>query len=408
MPIESTALPAGGARRPSRRTLTIAAIVAACIAGLIVVTGIISRLHDTARLKSWTSAQAIPVVSAITPTAESDGQALSLPGTLLAFYNAPIYARVSGYVRAWYQDIGARVKAGQVLATIDTPDLDQQLVQARADLASAKAAVQLAAITSQRWSRLLTQDAVSRQESDEKSGDLAVKTAQANAAQANVDRLLALKAFSRIVAPFDGVVTARKTDIGALINAGAGATTNSELFNVAKVDRLRLYVSVPQVDSALIRPGVAVSLTVPQSPGKTFPATLLTNSNAVSDRTGTLLVELLVDNTAGLLHAGDFAQVDFQLPSDASRGGQTVRIPSSALLFRKSGAEAAVVGPDDRVVLRRVTVGRDLGSSLEITSGLTPADRVIDSPPDSIASGELVRLARRAPAPRGRNAADAG
>jgi multidrug efflux system membrane fusion protein len=399
---------ATGARRPSRRTLTIAAIVAACIAAFIVVTGIISRAHDTAKLKSWTSAEAIPVVSVIAPRAETGGQALSLPGTLLAYYNAPIYARVSGYVRAWYQDIGARVKAGQLLATIDTPDLDQQLIQTRADLASAKAAVQLAAITAQRWSRLLTQDAVSRQESDEKSGDLAVKTAQVNAAKANVDRLLAMKAFSRIVAPFDGVVTARKTDIGALINAGAGATTSSELFDVAKVDRLRLYVSVPQVDSALIRPGVAVNLTVPQYPGKTFPAILLTNSNSVSDRTGTLLVELLVDNAAGLLHAGDFAQVIFQLPSDAAIGAPTVRIPSSALLFRKSGAEAALVGPDDRVVLRKVTVGRDLGPTLEITSGLTARDRVIDNPPDSIAGGQLVRVVKHPAAPRGRDGGDAG
>ena len=397
-----------GARRPSRRTLTIAAVVAACIAALIVVTGIISRVQDTSKLKSWTSGQAIPVVSVIAPRAETGGRALSLPGTLLAYYNAPIYARVSGYVRAWYQDIGARVRTGQLLATIDTPDLDQQLIQARADLASAKAAVDLAAVTAKRWTRLLTQDAVSRQESDEKSGDLAVKTAQVNAAQANVDRLLAMKAFSRIVAPFDGVVTARKTDIGALINAGAGATTSSELFDVAKVDRLRLYVSVPQVDSALIRSGVTVDLTVPQYPGKTFSAALVTNSNAVSERTGTLLVELLVDNGAGLLHAGDFAQVTFQLPSDAAVGAPTVRIPSSALLFRKTGAEAALVGPDDRVILRRVTVGRDLGAALEITSGLTARDRVIDNPPDSIANGQLVRVVARPAAPRERDGADAG
>jgi RND family efflux transporter MFP subunit len=408
MPTEPTTMPAGGARRPSRRALTIAAIVAACIAALIVVTGIISRAHDTANLKSWTASEAIPVVNVIAPTAETGGQALSLPGTLQAYYNAPIYARVSGYVRAWYKDIGARVKAGQLLATIDTPDLDQQLVQARADLASAKAAVQLAAVTAQRWSKLLTQDAVSRQESDEKSGDLAVKTAQQNAAKANVDRLLALKAFSRIVAPFDGVVTARKTDIGALINAGAGANTTSELFDVAKIDRLRLYVSVPQVDSARIKPGVVVTLTVPEHPGKTFPATLMDTSHAVSDRTGTVLVELLVDNSAAELQAGDFAQVAFQLPNGGGAGIRTVRIPSSALLFRKSGAEVAVVGSDDRVILRPVTIGRDLGSSLEITSGLGPSDRVIDNPPDSVARGELVRVTPTPASPRARDAADAG
>jgi len=408
MATDPTAPAPGRSRRPSRRALTIAAVVAGGVAAIIVVTGIISRVHDTASLKSWTSTEAIPVVNVIAPTVETGGPALSLPGTLEAYYNAPIYARVSGYVRAWYKDIGAPVKAGQLLATIDTPDLDQQLVQARADLESAKAAVQLAAITAQRWSRLLTQDAVSRQESDEKSGDLAVKTAQENAAKANVDRLLALKAFSRIVAPFDGVVTARKTDIGALINAGAGATTNSELFNVAKVDRLRLYVSVPQVDSARIKPGVAVRLTVPEHSGKTFPATLLSTSHSVSDRTGTVLVELLVDNAAGDLQAGDFAQVTFQLPSDEAAGGKTVRIPSSALLFRKSGAEAALVAADDRVILRPVTIGRDLGSTLEITSGLGPSDRVIDNPPDSVARGELVRVAPSPASPRPRDGADAG
>lgn len=380
-------------RRPVPRGLRIAGWVALILAVLIVVSGLLRRTHDLSQAKTWTTAQAVTAVNIITPTQASGAEALVLPGDLEAFYNAPIYARVSGYVRAWYVDIGARVKAGQQLATIDTPELDQQLLQARADLASAQANMQLATITAQRWSRLLAQDAVSKQESDEKAGDLAAKTAQVNAARANVDRLLALKSFSRIVAPFDGVVTARKTDIGALVNAGAGANTSSELFDVAKVDRLRLYVSVPQSYSDQIGPGATATLSVPEMPGRTFAAALGATANAVTARSGTLLVELMVNNADGLLKAGDYAQVKFLLPrAEAGAGGPNLELPTDALLFRKSGLEAAVVDADDHVRIRPVTVGRDLGTSIEVTSGLAPSDRVIDNPPDSIASGQLVRV----------------
>ena len=378
--------------RRSHRGLLIAGVAAVCLAAIVVVTGLRSRAHDTSQTKTWTSAEAIPAISVVSPTPEAGAQTLVLPGNLQAFYNAPIYSRVSGYVHAWFVDIGAQVKAGQLLATIDTPELDQQLIQARADLASAQANMQLAATTAQRWTRLLGQDAVSKQESEEKTGDLAAKTAQVNAAKANVDRLLALKSFSRIVAPFDGVVTARKTDIGALVNAGAGATTNSELFDVAKIDKLRLYVRVPQGDSARLRPGVTATMTVPEYPGQTFPATLTTTANAVSDSSGTLLVELMVNNAARTLQAGDYAQVKFDLPGAPSNGAGTLRLPSSALLFRKTGMEAALVDSDDRIRLQHVTVGRDLGTSMEINSGLTPSDRVVNNPPDSLANGELVRV----------------
>jgi len=384
----------GPAPRPSRRALVITAVVAGVVAVLVVVTGIASRVVQAHETKTWTQTQSIPVVSLVGPEPESGTQALVLPGTLSAYYNAPIYSRVSGYLRAWYHDIGARVKAGELLATIDTPDLDQQLVQARADLATAEANRQLAQITARRWTNLLKQDAVSAQESDEKTGDLAAKTAQVNAAKANVGRLLALKGFSRIVAPFDGVITARKTDIGYLINAGAGATTSSELFDVSKVDKLRLYVNVPQVDSALIRPGVKASLTAPEFPGRAFSAQLTTTADAVSDRTGAVLVELIVDNADGALTTGDYAQVKFETPGDAASGGQTVRLPSSVLIFRNEGPQVAVLGPHDRVILKPVVVGRDLGASIEISSGLSRADKVIDSPPDSITEGELVRVAQ--------------
>jgi RND family efflux transporter MFP subunit len=379
--------------RRSHRGLLIAGAVALGVAVIVVITGLNGRAHETSQTKTWTTAEAIPAVTVVSPMPEAGAQSLVLPGNLQAFYNAPIYSRVSGYVHTWLADIGAQVKTGQLLATIETPELDQQLIQARADLESAKANMQLAATTAQRWTRLLGQDAVSKQEAEEKTGDLAAKTAQVNAAKANVDRLLAMKAFSRIVAPFDGVVTARKTDIGALVNAGAGATTNSELFDVAKVDRLRLYVRVPQGDSARLHPGVTATMTVPEYPGRTFPAKLVTTANSVSDSSGTLLVELMVDNAADALKAGDYAQVKFDFPGAPSGSAAgTLRLPSSALLFRKSGMEAAIIEHGDRIRLQHVTVGRDLGTSIEVTSGLTPSDQVVNNPPDSLANGELVRV----------------
>ncbi|HLZ81920.1 MAG TPA: efflux RND transporter periplasmic adaptor subunit [Caulobacteraceae bacterium] len=405
---ESTAISVGGsptgrgrpsAPRGTGRNLRLAAIIAGSVAVVVVGAGLLSRAHDASSVRSWTAAQAIPAVSLVSPATASGAGSLVLPGALQAFYNAPIYARVPGYVHGWYADIGAHVKAGQLLATIDTPELDQQLVQARADLASAQANMQLARITADRWSKMLAQDAVSKQESDEKTGDLASRTAQVNASRANVDRLLALKAFARIVAPFDGVVTARKIDIGALVNAGAAAAPNSELFDVAKVDQLRLYVHVPQNYSSQIHPGMTAALTVPEYPGRTFTARLDTTANSISDNSGTLLVELMVDNHNQLLKDGDYAQVQFTLQEQPSAGGTNLVLPASALLFRRAGTEAAIVGADDHVRLKRVTVGRDLGATIEVGSGLSPSDRVIDNPPDSIADGQLVRVVRSHSAP---------
>jgi multidrug efflux system membrane fusion protein len=390
-------------RQRQYRRLKITGLVALCLAALVVIAGVISRANGSADLKTWTKAQAIPAVSVLNPVADVGAEPLVLPGSLEADYNAPIYSRVSGYVHAWYVDIGADVRAGQVLATIDTPELDQQLIQARADLETAKANVSLAATTAKRWTSLLAQDAVSKQETDEKNGDLAAKSAMVNAAQANVDRLLALKSFSRITAPFAGVVTARRTDIGDLVNAGAGATANSELFDVAKVDKLRLYVRVPQSFSARIAPGATADVTVPEYLNRHFTATLTTTSNAVSDNSGTLLVEMAVDNRDGALKAGDYAHVKFNLPAPTSVGNTQLRIPASALLFRKGGTEVAVVQSDSRVQIRHVTVGLDLGQFLEIASGLQASDRVIDNPPDSVASGDLVRVVEPL---AGANAAD--
>jgi RND family efflux transporter MFP subunit len=397
MPIDHPGRPQTVPASSRHRELLIAGIVALAIAGVVVVTGVVSRLHQASDVKAWTSAQSVPVVNVVSPASGSGVRALVLPGDLQAYFNAPIYSRVPGYVHAWYVDIGARVKTGQLLATIDTPELDQQIVQAKADVTTAQANMQLAQTTAQRWARLLTQDAVSRQETDEKAGDLAAKTAQVSAARANLDRLMALKAFSRIIAPFDGVVTARRTDIGALVNAGAGASPNSELFDVAKIDRLRVYVRVPQVNSAEMKSGVKVSLTVPELPGRVFPAVLDTTSNAISDTSGTLLTELLVDNPGEVLKPGAYAQVTFALQGAAARTAtQTLLLPSSALLFRGQGLEAAVVDSRDHVRLQKLETGRNLGQTMEITGGLGLGDRVIDNPPDSIAEGQLVRVVKPA------------
>jgi RND family efflux transporter MFP subunit len=413
MPIETgpveprapTARLAPDAPRPSRRTLVIVGVVALAVAAVVVIAGVLGRSSHENDNQRWTQAQAIPVVSVVSPISDAGARTLTLPGTLQAWYAAQIYARVPGYVRAWYDDIGARVKAGQVLAVIDTPELDAQIVQARADLVSAQAAMRLADITARRWSGLLAQDAVSRQEADEKSGDFAVKSAQANAAKANLDRLLSLKAFSRIVAPFAGVVTARHTDIGALVNAGAGASSSGDLFEVSQIQPLRLYVDVPQVDTAAIQTGGSVDLTAPEHPGKRFAARFTTTSHAVSVKSGTLLAELTVDNAAGLLEPGEYVQVNFAVSPGA--GAAPLRVPSGALLFRKDGPQLALLGPGDRVRVVDVGVGRDLGPTIEITRGLSASDKVIDNPPDSIVTGELVRLGA-SPARRGPGADAAG
>ncbi len=357
---------------------------------VIVAGGLISRGLANQSLKSWTEAEAVPTVSVIAPTSTTGAQALILPGSVQAFYDAQIHARVSGYLIHWYQDIGAQVKAGQILADIDTPELDQQLDQAQANLASAVSNQKLAQITARRWTSLLSDDAVSHQEADEKAGDLAAKTSLVNAASAEVQRLRALEGFKRIVAPFDGIVTGRTTDIGALI--AAGAPNDPGLFTVSDVHRLRIYVKVPQSYSADLRQGMTASLTVPEHPGETFTATLASTTGAVSDQSGTMLAELQIDNPTGALKPGDYAQVSFDLPPSAGM----IRLPASALMFRRKGMAVATVGPNSHVVLKYITIARDDGSYVEIASGIAPTDRVIDNPPDSLAENELVHPASAA------------
>jgi RND family efflux transporter MFP subunit len=375
---------------PPKR-LKLIGLVAGGAALLVVAAGVITRVQADSHLKTWTDSQSIPTVAVIHPSGALGESSLVLPATVQAFYDAPIYARVPGYVRKWYQDIGAHVRAGQVLADIDTPELDQQLVQARADLANAEAGQQLAQTTAKRWNGLVAQDAVSKQEAAEKNGDLAVKSAQVLSAEANVNRLLALESFRHITAPFDGVVTARKTDIGALINAGASGAPGSELFDVADVRKLRIYVKAPQAYLAQLHPGMTAEVQVPEHPGQTFNATLVSTSGAVSDQSGTVLVELQVDNAGDQLHPGDYAQVKFALPASADA---TLQVPATALLFRSGGLSVAVVGPNRRVQIRRITIARDMGTVVQVASGVGSGDAVIDNPPDSIGNGDLVRLAK--------------
>lgn len=371
------------------RGLKLAGLVALLVALGVVALGLLSRWHNRSELNDWTAVNSVPTVTVFHPVAESSARTLVLPGTLQAWYAAPIYARVPGYLEKWYQDIGARVKAGELLAVIQTPDLDQELAQAKADLVSAEAGQHLAQVTAARWAALLAKDAVSHQESDEKAGELATSTAAVNAAKAKVAQLEAEESFKRIIAPFAGIVTARRTDIGDLINAGAGGSS-TELFQVSEVDKLRLYVSVPQSYSARIRAGAAAHLTVPEYPNRVFTAQPDTSAGAVSDSSGTELVELSVNNADGALQPGDYAQVSFTLPAGVS---SQVRIPESAILFRSAGSEVGVIGPDGRhVELRQITIGTDNGAWVEVVSGLSPNDRVIDNPSDSLAEHEQVRV----------------
>jgi RND family efflux transporter MFP subunit len=378
--------------KPPRHLKTIG-IAALCVAAGLVAFGVIGRVQANQKLDGWTSQRAIPIVKVI--SLRGDGpSSLVLPGAIQAYNTAPIHARVSGYLKTWYADIGAPVKAGQVLALIDTPDLDQQLLQAKADLQTAVANQHLADITAKRWAGLLAQDAASHQDYDNRNGDLEAKTALVASARANVDRLEALESFKRITAPFDGVVTTRSTDIGALITVGG--VTDTPLFTVSDEQKLRIYVQVPQSYTADIKPGMTATFTVPEYPGRSFTAALATTATAITPQTGSLLVQFQIDNADHVLKAGDYAQVRFDLPAVA----RAIQAPSSALMFRDAGMQVAVLGADGRVRIKPVTLGRDFGGTVEIASGLTGDDRVIDNPPDSLRAGDEVRIAAVGPGGR--------
>jgi RND family efflux transporter MFP subunit len=371
----------------SRRALRTAGLAAATIAVVIVVMGVTTRKMAVARLSEWTENQAVPVVAVATPDTRGKLTTIVLPGRLEAYSQAQIYARVSGYIKEWNADIGMPVKAGQLLAEIDAPDLDQQIMQAQADVASAQANATLAGATLQRGQSLILSGSVSKQDLDVRTADASNKQGLVRSVQANLDRLRVLEKYKRIVAPFDGLVTARATDIGALINAGSGGAP--ALFVVSDIGRLRAYVNVPQNYVPSIRIGTKAQISVPEYPGRSFTATVEASAQAVDAASGTTRMQLLVDNAGGELMTGAFANVRLELPHPEV----AINVPASALIFDQGGLRLATVGADGRVVLKSVTISRDLGREVEIASGLAADDRVIASPPDGIASGDLVRVA---------------
>jgi RND family efflux transporter MFP subunit len=366
--------------------LKLIGIIAACAAVVIVVVGLVTRVFASREVGAWTDANALPTVSVINLAAPGKPGDLVFPGNIQAFNSAPIYARVSGYLKKWNADIGTPVKAGEVLAEIDVPDQDQQLAQAKADLGTAIANQRLAAQTAKRWNMLAKLKAAAPQDVDEKNGDLAAKTAAVASARANVDRMSDLESFKHITAPFDGIVTSRATDVGALVTVGTPGST--PLFTVADDSKVRIYVNVPQNYSAQIRPGMKATFTVPEYPAQTFTATLIATAGSVNMQSGTVLMQLQADNADHRLKAGDYAEVRFNLPASAT----AIRLPASALIFNDSGAAVALVGARNRVEIKSVAITRDYGTSVEIASGLTRHDRVIDNPPDSLRQGDAVRV----------------
>jgi RND family efflux transporter MFP subunit len=375
--------PAG---KVSRRSLALAGLLVALAAMFVVVNGIWSRNASEARLKETTDAQSIPVVAVIQPSVGGNKSSLDLPGRLEAYSRAPIYARVSGFLKAWYVDIGASVKAGQLLAEIEAPDLDQQLLQAKAALASAQAAETLATVTADRWRQLSGTNAVSKQTIDEKLGDLTVKQALTKAAQANVDRLLVLSDFKRVTAPFDGIVTTRNTDVGALINADSSA--GLALFVISDTQKLRLTVSVPQNFVPAVKLDTKVEISVPEYPGKVYAGVVEASARAVDPASGTTRMQVVVDNSAGELMPGAFANTRIQLPENA----QAISIPAGSLIFGKDGLRVATLDANDKVKLKSITISRDLGQVVEIGTGLGRDDRLIESPPDGLSDGDPVRV----------------
>lgn len=378
------ALDGSAKTRPPR--IGAALFVLALVAAAAAAWGINARRSDEAKLAQWTLARAVPTVAVVAPHRGAGVQELVLPGDVDAFYNAVVHAQVSGYVRQWYKDIGAHVKAGDVLATIDTPELDQRLAEAREQLTKAKANQALAAVTADRWKSLRQSGAVSQQAADEKVADAQAKDAEVAAASANVDRLKALKAFANIVAPFDGVVTQRNIDIGSLVSDSANAA--SGLFAVADTHEMRVYVKAPQSLAAGLHEGMKAELKLPQYPDRRFAATITTTAQAIDQKSRTLLVELSAKNDDGALQPGAFAEVHFQVPTPAD----DLRVPASALIFRGQSVEVATVGANDRVVMKTIEIARDFGADVAIGSGLSPGDRVIANPLDSIDDGDEVRI----------------
>ena len=361
---------------------------------LLVIGGIISffvRLHDSHVLANETERESIPTVAVVHPIAEKPDEELVLPGTLQAYEESPIYARTNGYLLRWYKDIGSRVAKGELLADIDTPEVDQELLQARATREQVAAQMDLAKINADRYEGLRKTDSVSQQEADQQSSGYQQAKANLDAADANVRRLEQLESFKRVYAPFTGVLTRRNVDPGALINAGStgGGAAGKELFDIARVDPLRAYVSVPQNYAPAIKNGMQASVTLPELPGQKFAGIVVRTAESIDQTTRTLLTEVDVPNKDGRLLPGSFGEVHFRTGIDA----QKVTVPVNAMLFRQEGAQVAVVGSDGKVHLRRITIGRDYGTTLEVLGGVELGDRIVINPADSLEDGQQVNVA---------------
>ena len=362
-------------------------IAALTVVGLII-SGIMPRIQARASLHRETREMAIASVTVIHPTRAPASSEVVLPANVQAFIDAPIYARTNGYLKKWYVDIGSRVKTGQLLAEIDTPEVNQALRQARADLATAEANLDLSRITADRYRDLLKTDSVSKQDADNAAGDYAAKQAIVHSAEANVKRLEELQSFQKIYAPFTGVITTRNTDIGALIDSGASGGTRTELFHIVQPDKLRAYVNVPEAYSQACKPGLTADLTLAEFPGRRFPGKLVRTASAIDTNTRTLLVEIDVDNPTGTLLSGAYAEVHLKLPGANS----SLILPVNALLFRSEGLRVATVPDGQHAELKPVTLGHDFGSEVEVVAGLNGDETVIVNPPDSLISGQAVRI----------------
>src|ERR1700741_3391443 len=379
--------PSGVAPGPMRhRAVLLFAAIAVVFVGVVIYPGIHSRAAAESRLKQQTEEGAIPTVNVAFPRQGAPTNEIVLPGVTQAFTDAPIYARTNGYLKHWYFDIGARVKKDQLLAEIDTPEVDQQLQQARADLETAQANLAIAKITADRWQGLVQDGSVSQQETDQALSNLKAVQANVQSNAANVRRLEQLKSFEKVYAPFDGIITARQTDIGALIDAGA-STQPRELFHMAAIGTLRVYVAVPEGYSPGVRSGGAATLTLEEFPGETFRGTIVRNTNSIDLASRTLLVEVDIDNATGRLLPGAYVFVHLKLPGKT----QSVVVSSNTLIFRKEGLQVGLVR-DGKAVLVPVKIGHDFGNTVEIISGLQPTDAVIVDPSDSLVDGMPVRV----------------
>ena len=381
-----SAKPEGGSSRG--RTVVIVAVLLVVVA-VLVITGIVPRLRASRALAAETNELAAPTVLVVQPKPGAPSQEIVLPGNIEAFIDSPIFARTNGYLKRWYFDIGSHVKQGQLLAEIESPEIDHELSQAQADLGTALANQHLSEITANRFSDLIKQDAVSQQDTDNAVSDLAARNTAVKSAQANVDRLRQLVAFEKVYAPFDGIVTARNTDIGQLIDSGAAGGTPRSLFQMAAVGRLRVFINVPQIYSQAAAPGLTADLIFAEFPGRRFPGKLVRTSRAIDPVARTLNVEVDVDNSKGELFPGAYAEVHLKL-KDGIRS--TLIVPVSALLFRREGLRVAVAKSDNTAELLPITLGRDFGDVAEVVTGLTGDERVISNPPDSIIDGERLNV----------------